>query len=338
MGFKSPPVLRNPLLSDAFLDTSLDTSDPAMAARREHPAGVLFQKKIEQTENRRREKLKAEQKRMINDEVKPLFWTSESMEDTTSEKAKQLYGLPDKTHELDARESTIQGSPLRSSQSPPSPLSRPWVPPGSQSPQSPQSSHPGSSCIYELGDVEKQEDDDGNERVQKLETDLKSARTDIRTLQQTAERANLDIKALREERDATGREIAQAHLSRSSEDSDTERLEERNQRLVEQIERLIRDRNHAEDQIDEGRARELQLSRDLRAAKQESKQVTELANERKKVWEDNDHRPRSRRKDSKTLRKVSSRRTGPSTVEKTVIDFTIKDDGGREAGCGCLIM
>ncbi|MCJ1436319.1 hypothetical protein MMC27_005697 [Xylographa pallens] len=304
-----------------------------MTARREYPAAVLFQKRIEQSEKRRTEKLRTEQKQRIIDEVKPLFWTSESIEDTRSEEAEQIYRPRDDIHELDARESTTQAPPSRSSQHPPF---RPWVPPGSQSPTPPQSSHSGSAHSYELGDVEKQ-DDGGNERVQKLEADLKSARTDIRTLQETVERANLGIRLLREQRDATGREITKAHLSRSSEDSDTGKLEQRNRRLVEQIEGLIRDRNRAEDQIEEGRVRELQLSRDLRVAKQESKQVTELANERK-VWEDNEHRPSSRRKDSKTLRKVSSRRTGPKTIRKTVIDLTINDDGGREAGCGCLIM
>ena len=305
-----------------------------MAARRERSAGVLFQKRIEQSEKRRTEKLRTEQQQRINDEVKPPFWTCEVMEDTRSEEAEQIHRPQHHIHELDARESTTQAPPSRSSQHP---TSRPWVPPGSQSPTSPQSSHSGSTYTYELGDLEKQ-DDAGDERVQKLEADLKSARTDIRNLQRKVEKANLDIKVLREQRDATGRKIAQAHLSRSSEDSDTEKLEERNRRLMNQIERLIRDRNLAEDQIEEGRARELQLSRDLRAAKQESTQVTELANEREKGWEDDEPRPRSRRKDSKTLRRVSSRRTGPNTIEKTVIDITYDDDGGREAGCGCLIM
>ncbi|MCJ1387509.1 hypothetical protein MMC18_000352 [Xylographa bjoerkii] len=302
-----------------------------MSAMRQHPAGVLFQKRIEQSEQRRREELRAEQVRMINDEVTIPIGANWAAEDVTSEQAEQFHRLPYDIHELGAHVST---TPAPLSQSPPS---RPQLPPGPQPPPSPQSSLAESSYTYELGDGEKQEEC-GNERMQKLGADLRSARRDIRNLQQTVEKAELDIEALKAQRDATESEIAQAHVNRFSQDSDTARLEERSRRLVEQIHRLIRDRKHAEDQLEEGRARESQLSRDLQAARQESERLTEFAQERKKAWRDNEQRPRSRTKDAYTLRRVSSRRTGPGTIEKTVTKFTYKDDKEREAGCGCLIM
>ncbi|MCJ1399822.1 hypothetical protein MMC11_003025 [Xylographa trunciseda] len=302
-----------------------------MPARKEHPAGVYFQKTIEQNEKRRRERRKAEQERMISDEVGTLSWTSGFMEDITREPAEQLHQSLHNIHELGTCESTIQALP---SQSAPS---QPWFLPGPQPPPSPQSSEAESSYTCNLGDVEKQEIG-GHERVQKLEADLRSARTDIRTLQQAVERAELDIKRLRVQRNETIREIAQAHSNRNSQDSDTAKLEERMRRLMGQIERLIVDQNHAEDQITEGRARELQLVRELEAARQESKQLINVANERERAWKHNEHRPRSKTTDVKTLRKVSSRQTGPRTIEKTTVEFTFEKDEARETGCGCLIM
>ena len=123
-----------------------------------------------------------------------------------------------------------------------------------------------------------------------------------------------------------------------SEDSDIAKLEERNRRLAEQIDRLMRDRKHAEDQIEEGRARELQLSQDLEAAEHESRHLTDSVGQRMKVKKDSGERSRSSKKDAKIMRRVSSRRTGPRTVKKTVTEFRFTDDGEKEAVCGCLIM
>lgn len=188
-----------------------------------------------------------------------------------------------------------------------------------------------SSSVFELPDDEKHSPSE-RASVRQIRAELDRARQDICRLEQEVNIKDTQISWLHEQRDYTDRLLLHARCSRVQQNEDVASLERQLKGLRGQIENVLRDRTQAEAALRESRTNEATLMRSLTAARDENNMPLDNLN-RRTVLRDNEQRLKSR---AKVLRRVSTRRSGPTMVVKTKEEYEIHQP--ETTGCGCSIM